>query len=88
MNITETITETTTVDLMGHCRHLDAIHAEIYDQVDALSAMVEIIHGEDVHSGLSTILRSIRENISEQLEQLTEADTRLRNAIGWKEVQP
>ena len=69
-------------DLKAFCRNLDSIYAELLDQNVAIEAMVELLHKEDLHPGISVMLRSIRENISEQLEQLDASGDRLRASNG------
>ena len=85
-------TETTTdnagngqVDLKAFCRWMDSNYAQILDQNMAIEALVEIIDKtEDVHPGICIMLRNIRQNISAHLEELDDANTRLRTSLGMK----
>ena len=83
---TETTTDNTgngQVDLKSFCRNLDCIYAAMLDQNMGIEALVEIIDKtEDVHPGICIMLRNIRQSMSAQLEDLDDANTRLRSSLG------
>ncbi len=56
---------------------LDSILAEIQDQNTALERLQDIFTKDDEH-GLAIIVRSIKENISKQLERLDTLTLELR----------